>query len=159
MGREGEARTCPPAQFSLSAFPITRESLLISKDTALKRNSSSLSLSFSLDERRGKSRYKEEKKKTWKRKEGRSVEEKKSVISNREKVLLQQTTTPLLSFFPSSSLSLVILLLVRVPIVYPATPPFRPFINRGIAHPRKYGVRKSFKLPHGTSFAFLFKPR
>lgn len=147
----GESKDqCPPAQFSLSAFPITRQSLLISKDTALKRNSFSLSLSLSLDEKEKKER------KVWKR---------KSVISNREKVLPQQTISPPLSLshpIPSSlSPSLVILLLVRVPIVYPRPPatPFRPFINRGIAHPRKYGVRKSFKLPHGRSFAFLFKPR
>lgn len=109
-----------------------------------------LSFSLSLNEKEKKER------KVWKR---------KSVISNREKVLPQQTTSPPLSLFfpiPSSlSPSLVILLLVRVPIVYPRPPatPFRPFINRGIAHPRKYGVRKSFKLPHGRSFAFLFKPR
>lgn len=61
-GWEESKDQCPPAQFSLSAFPITRQSLLISKDTALKRNSFFLSLSLSERERKkGKKSVEKEK--------------------------------------------------------------------------------------------------
>lgn len=86
----------------------------------LKRNSFFLSLS--LDK-------KWEKRKRGRRKERCGKEKGRgSVISNREKILPQQTSSPPLS---SSSLSpsLVILLLVRVPIVYPR-PPATPSLHQ-----------------------------
>lgn len=82
----GEARTCPPAQFSLSAFPITRQSLLISKDTSNEIPSFSLSL-WTRNER--KENVEEEKKDVEKKRgeEALSVIERK-FCRNKRAVLL-----------------------------------------------------------------------
>ena len=138
-------------------------SLLIFEDTA-SMLASNETLFFLWDKNE-----KEEERGMIKKKRDIDKKKERSIISNREKVLSrQQTASPLslsLSLSLSISLSLFLtpshhsLISLRPDCVSRPPTTESSLHQRGIAHPRKYGVRKSFKLPYGRSFAFLFKPR
>ena len=172
--RIGQDKTRLLVQFSpLLRFQLRAEFINFQRyrfDAGLKRNFTlSLFLSFSVEQKTKKKQKKEEERRERKRdmeskkrrSEALSVIERKFCRGNRRPGLFSLSLSLCPPFFSSRCLSLSLSLSLfsyqfASRLCVPTSRNSAVSLHqRGIAHPRKYGVRKSFKLPHERSFCVL----